>query len=261
MQRRIALLNQKGGVAKTTTTCNLAYGLAKFYHKRVLIIDLDPQGQVATYWGLNQKIKSERLLTLFHIITQEIDPHEAIIKDVRPGLDILPSDRTLASAMAWLMMRAGREYAVHEICSRLSEYDYIVMDCSPSESVMTQNAAIAGTELFVPVEAAFASLDGIALVFEAIADVKKYLKKDVPITLVIPTKLERATNHSAACMDELKRVFRDRISPIIRKNIAISEAWSYHQAIWEYDSTCNGAMDYREVLDRVVEMEVNSLAL
>jgi chromosome partitioning protein len=261
MQRRIALLNQKGGVAKTTSTCNLAYGLAAFYKKRVLIIDLDPQGQVATYWGLNQKMKEQRLLTLFHVITQELDPHDAIIKDVRPGLDILPSDRTLASAMAWLMMRAGREYAINEICSKLAEYDYILMDCSPSESVMTQNAAIAATELFVPVEAAFASLDGITLVFEAIADVKKYLKKEIPITLVIPTKLEKATNHTVACMEELKRVFRDRISPIVRKNVALSEAWSHHQAIWEYDPHCNGASDYREVLDRVVEMEVNSVAI
>jgi chromosome partitioning protein len=126
---------------------------------------------------------------------------------------------------------------------------------------MTQNAAIASTELFVPVEAAFASLDGISLVFEAIGDVKKYLKKDVAITLVIPTKLERATNHTMACMDELKRVFRDRISPIVRKNVAISEAWSHHQAIWEYDSTCNGALDYREVLDRVIDMEVEAIAL
>lgn len=255
MQRRIAMLNQKGGVAKTTTTCNLGYGLATFHGKKVLLIDLDPQGQVATYWGLNQWIKAERMPTLFHVITAELDPLDAIIKDVRPGMDVLPADRTLASAMAWLMMRAGRELAISEICAKIPDYDYILMDCSPSESIMTQNAAMACTELFIPVEAAFASLDGIGLVFEAIADVKKYLKKEVPITLVIPTKLERQTNHTIACIEELKKVFGDRISPIVRKNVAISEAWAHHQAIWEYNSKCNGAQDYREVLDCVVEME------
>ncbi|MEZ4314139.1 MAG: AAA family ATPase [Polyangiaceae bacterium] len=243
--RRIAVFNHKGGTGKTTTAVSVAAGLAA-KGKRVLLVDTDAQGNVSVSLGAG----SER--SLYHVLVMGLRVTDAV-KEVRPGLHLLPSNETLAAAELYL---AGRQNRDRVLADRLSQaaadYDYVVLDCSPSLSLMNQNALVFADSVLVPVACDYLSLVGVRQVLKTVKNVNALLHHPVQIWGVLPTFFDGRAKICNEAVATLKDHFGDKCLPPIRAAIKVKEAPSVGQTIFEYAQGSNAAEDYGVIVDRIV---------
>ncbi|MEL6180428.1 MAG: ParA family protein [Myxococcota bacterium] len=244
--RRIAILNQKGGTGKTTTTVNLAAGLAQS-GQRTLIIDMDAQGHV----GISLGVKAER--SLFHLIVENADPRTCATP-VRENLDVILANDTLASAEIFLArMNEGRERILRSRMETIDAYDFIILDCGPSLSLLNMNALTYADNIIVPVSCDFLSLVGVKQILRTLKNVNHYLLHPVHIMGILPTFYDRRNKISNEAVNTLKSYFKDKVLPPIRINTRLKEAPSHKQSIFEYAPQSNGARDYRRLVEWVLE--------
>jgi chromosome partitioning protein len=243
--RYIAVFNHKGGTGKTTTAVNLAAGLAA-KGKKVLVIDTDAQGNV----GVSLGATSER--SLYHVLVMGLRVSDAV-KEVRPNLHLLPSNETLAAAELYL---AGRQNRDRVLCDRLGSaaaaYDFVVLDCSPSLSLMNQNALVFADSVLVPVACDYLSLVGVRQVIKTVKNVNALLHHPVQIWGVLPTFYDARAKICREAVTTLKQHFGHRCLAPVRAVMKVKEAPAQGQTIFEYAEDCNAAEDYAALVQRVL---------
>jgi chromosome partitioning protein len=246
LPRTIAVFNHKGGTGKTTTAVSIAAGLAS-RGRRVLLIDTDAQGNVAV--SLNAR--SER--SLYHVLVMGLRVADAI-SNVRPNLDLLPSNETLAAAELYLAGRQNRDRVLSERLAGASNgYDFVILDCSPSLSLMNQNALVFADSVLVPVACDYLSLVGVRQVIKTVKNVNALLHHPVQIWGVLPTLYDARARISREAVSTLRAHFGERCLAPIRAAIKVKEAPAQGQTIFEYAAGSNAADDYNAVVDRILE--------
>ena len=250
MGRVIAIANQKGGVGKTTTAINLSACLAEA-GQRVLVIDIDPQGNTTSGLGV---MKDDIDKTVYEVMLQEIELTDAIIKNIFENLDIVPSNVNLAGAEIDLIDVEDREYILkNEIAKVKGEYDYIILDCPPSLSMLTVNAMTASDSVLVPMQCEYYALEGLTQLIHTINLVKKKLNPELELEGVVFTMYDSRTNLSLQVVENVKDNLNQTIyKTIIPRNIRLAEAPSHGLPINIYDSRSAGAESYRMLAQEVM---------
>lgn len=250
MGRVIAIANQKGGVGKTTTAINLSACLAEA-GQRVLVIDIDPQGNTTSGLGV---MKDDIDKTVYEVMLQEIELTDAIIKNIFDNLDIVPSNVNLAGAEIDLIDVEDREYILkNEIAKVKGEYDYIILDCPPSLSMLTVNAMTASDSVLVPIQCEYYALEGLTQLIHTINLVKKKLNPELELEGVVFTMYDSRTNLSLQVVENVKDNLNQTIyKTIIPRNIRLAEAPSHGLPINIYDSRSAGAESYRMLAQEVM---------
>lgn len=250
MTRVIALVNQKGGVGKTTSTINIGAGLAK-KGKRVLLVDLDPQGNLTYSLGIKADEVSP---TIYQVMKDEATAKDAIIKG---EFDVIPANIQLSGAELELSSVAGRELILKEALEPLlPDYDYILIDAPPALNMLTINALTACQEVFIPLQAEYLSLNGMLQLTNTVALVSKRLNNDLKITGVIATLYDARKNLNREVIEAIQERFKDSLfKTYIRDNIALAEAPSYGKDIFSYQPNSNGANDYLKLVDEIIKQE------
>ena len=242
--KRIAVFNHKGGTGKTTTSINLAAGLAEA-GRRVLLIDADGQGNVGASLG----IAGQR--SLYHVLVNGAKPSDVAVP-VREGLDVLTSNETLAAAELFLAERPNRDRIMRErLGDACREYDTVVIDCAPALSLMNQNAMVYADSVVVPVACDYLSLVGVKQVLRTIRNVRELLQHEVQLLGVVPTFFDVRNRIARESLLTLKQHFEGRCYDPIRINTKLREAPSAKQTIFEYAPRSHGAEDYMRLVERV----------
>jgi len=243
--KRLAIFNHKGGTGKTTTSVSIAAGLAA-RGARVLLVDTDSQGNVAVSLG----VKAER--SLYHVLVMGLKAEGAVVP-VRPNLDLIVSNETLAAAELYLAGRQNRDRVLRDRLAPLFDaYDVIVLDCSPSLSLMNQNALVTADGVLVPVACDFLSLVGVRQVIKTVKNVNTLLHHPVQIYGVLPTFYDARARICRDAVETMTEHFGDRCLSPIRSTIKIKEAPAQGKTIFEYAPDSNAARDYLRVVDRLV---------
>jgi chromosome partitioning protein len=242
--KRIAVFNHKGGTGKTTTSINLAAGLAES-GRRVLLIDADGQGNVGASLG----IAGQR--TLYHVLVNGAKAAEVAVP-VREGLDVLTSNESLAAAELFLAERPNRDRIMRErLGDACRDYDTVVIDCAPALSLMNQNAMVYADSVIVPVACDYLSLVGVKQVLRTIRNVRELLQHDVQLLGVLPTFFDVRNRISREAILTMREHFEGRCYDPIRINTKLREAPSAKQTIFEYAPKSHGAEDYMRLVQRV----------
>ena len=250
MGKIIAVSNQKGGVGKTTTSVNLAACVADA-GKRVLLIDIDPQGNASS--GLGQQAQDG--LSVYPVIIGELEAEKAVVHTDFGSLDVLPSSIELAGAEIELVAMPGRETLLREALAPIKErYDYIFIDCPPSLSLLTLNAMTAADSVLIPIQCEYYALEGVGQLMNTLQLVRKRLNPELAIEGVVLTMLDGRTNLGLQVVQEVKKYFKGRVyGSIIPRNVRLSEAPSHGKPIHVYDSRSTGANAYRELAAEFIE--------
>jgi chromosome partitioning protein len=243
---RLAIFNHKGGTGKTTTSVSLAAGLAA-RGVRVLLVDTDSQGNI----GVSLGVKAEK--TLYHVLVMGIRPSDAAIS-VRPNLDVIVSNETLAAAELYLAGRQNRDRILRErLASTFNDYDVVMLDCSPSLSLLNQNALVVADGIIVPVACDFLSLVGVRQVIKTVKNVNSLLHHPVQIYGVLPTFYDARARICRDAVDALREHFGERLLPPIRQATRLKEAPAQGKTIFEFAPESNSAQDYGQVVDLLVD--------
>jgi chromosome partitioning protein len=259
-QRVIAMVNNKGGVGKTTCALNIAAGLAR-RERRVLIVDTDPQANASLV------LLGAKLFELPHSVYDillEPDRHirEIILPTSIAGLNLAPSQTSLANAELNLASVRGRERVLRRSMARgLEDYQYILIDCPPSLGLLTINALLAAGEVYIPIAMTYLALEGVGQVMDAIEAVKRELDHPtLSITGVIPTFFDGRTRLSREILHSIREHFGEVVfATSIRKNVKLDEAQSHHQSIFDYDPRSAGALEYESLVEEVIRRESTAL--
>jgi chromosome partitioning protein len=244
---RIAVFNHKGGTGKTTTSVNLAAGLAEAGEK-VLLIDCDGQGNVGASLG----IRGERML--YHVIVDGADAAQAAVP-VRKNFDVLTSNELLSAAELYLAQRPNRDRILRErLGDRVRGYDVVILDCAPALSLMNQNVLMYADSVLLPVSCDYLSLVGVRQVLRTIKSVRDMLGHDIELLGVIPTFFDVRNSISHEAVDTLREHFGDKCLPAIRVNTKLREAPRDRKTIFELAPMSNGALDYTVLVDRIRDM-------
>ena len=255
MGRIIAVANQKGGVGKSTTAINLSACLAE-KGKKVLAIDMDPQGNTTSGFGVD---KNGIENTLYELLLGEAETKDTIVKDVVENLDLIPSNINLSGAEIELVGIDDKEFILKGITDKLRrKYDYIILDCPPSLNMLTINALTAATSVLVPIQCEYYALEGLSQLIHTIDLVKERLNKRLKMEGVVFTMHDARTNLSLQVVENVKENLNQNIyKTIIPRNVRLAEAPSYGQPINIYDPRSAGAESYRLLAEEVLNREDN----
>lgn len=250
MGRIIAIANQKGGVGKTTTSINLSASLAA-KGKKVLMIDTDPQGNATSGFGVD---KNDLENTIYELILGECSIEDCILKEVIPGVSILPSNVNLAAAEIELIGVDRKEYILkNEIDWVKDSYDYIIIDCPPSLSMLTVNAMTTADTVLVPIQCEYYALEGLSQLIHTVNLVKERLNPELEMEGVVFTMYDSRTNLSMQVVENVKSHLNQRVyQTIIPRNIRLAEAPSYGMPISSYDPRSAGAEAYMLLAEEVI---------
>lgn len=253
MGRIIAIANQKGGVGKTTTAINLSACLAE-KGKKVLAIDMDPQGNMTSGLGVDKDSVEK---TIYDLIIGEAQIEEIICKEVLENLDVLPTNIDLSAAEIELIGIENKEYIIKNEVEKVKEnYDFIIIDCPPSLSMLTINAMTTADSVLVPIQCEYYALEGLSQLIHTIELVKERLNSNLEIEGVVFTMYDARTNLSLQVVENVKDNLNQNIyKTIIPRNIRLAEAPSYGMPINQYDPKSSGAESYRLLADEVIEKE------
>lgn len=251
MGKTMAIANQKGGVAKTTTAVNLGACLAVL-GKKVLIIDIDPQGNASSGLGIS-KLTTPRCI--YDALINEVPISSLIMQSEIDGLHILPSTIQLAGAEVELVPVVSREMKLKKALLPIKHnYDYLLIDCPPSLGLLTLNAMTAADSLLIPIQCEYYALEGLGQLMNTITLVKKHLNPRLEIEGVVLTMFDPRTNLAIQVVEEVKAYFKDKVyKTIIPRNVRLSEAPSYGQPIILYDPKSKGAEHYCELAKEVIQ--------
>jgi chromosome partitioning protein len=244
----IAVLNQKGGVGKTTTTINVAAYLAK-EGKRVLIVDSDPQGNATSGSGVD---KSSLGMTVYELLTSDtVRPNEVVIPTKIEGISIAPANATLAAAEVDLVQALEREKRMKNCLAEL-DYDVALIDCPPSLGLLTINALTASDSVLIPVQAEYYALEGLGQLLDIIQRVRGGLNVNLELLGVVVTMFDSRNSLSDQVKKELENYFGDKLfSSVIPRNVRLAEAPSYGVSIFEHDKWSKGARAYKQLAKEI----------
>jgi len=256
--RILSVANQKGGVGKTTTAVNLATALCAI-GKKVLLVDLDPQGNAGTGLGIK---RAGIVHSTYDVIFEEVKVEAAVQKTRVPRLHVLPSSVHLSGAEIELVNEPRREYRLQEALRVPMEYDYIVIDCPPSLSLLTLNALVASDSIIVPLQCEFYALEGLSHLVKTINRIQKTLNPRLEIHGVVLTMFDGRNNLSGMVAEDVREYFGDKVySTVIPRNVRLSEAPSYGLPAIVYDMRCPGAKAYIQLAKEVLKREKEKIGI
>ena len=250
MAKVFAITNQKGGVGKTTTAINLSTCIS-LYKKRVLLIDIDPQGNTSSGIGLD-RLKIKRCV--YDVLINQVPINEVIMQTQIKNLDVLPSTIQLAGAEIELVNYISRENKLkHAIRPIKDNYEYIIIDCPPSLGLLTLNSLTAADSVIIPIQCEYYALEGISQLLNTINLVRENLNSSLEIEGILFTMYDSRTNLSRDVVEEVKKYFRGKIfKSVIPRNVRVSEAPSYGKPVVVYDKKSKGAIAYKKLAKEVI---------
>ena len=245
MDKIVSIANQKGGVGKTTTAINLSAALAEA-GKRILVIDIDPQGNTSSGFGID---KNHIENTIYELLLGYSAVNETVIRNVLPNLDVIPSNVNLAGAEIELIGSERKESLLRkELDFIRDDYDYIVIDCPPSLNLLTVNAMVASDTVLVPIQCEFYALEGLSQLIHTINLVRERINRHLEIEGIVFTMYDARTNLSQQVVDNVKSNVTHRVyETMIPRNIRLAEAPSFGEPITTYDAKSTGAEAYRNL--------------
>ena len=253
MSKVIAVFNQKGGVGKTTTNVNLTASLGTM-GKKILVLDLDPQGNTTSGYGI-EKYEVEK--TIYDVIIDGVDIRETILKTEFENIDIVSSDTDLAGCEIELTSRDNREYILKNAIDKVRDnYDYIFIDCPPSLGMLTINSLTAVDSVLIPIQCEYYALEGVSQLMGTIKLVKSRLNPELDIQGVVLSMFDGRANLSIQVVEEVKKYFRGSVyTTLIPRNVRLAEAPSHGMPVHYYDSKCKGAVAYMELAEEFIDLE------
>ena len=250
MAKIVALINQKGGVGKTTTAVNLACALTE-KGKKVLLCDFDPQGNATSGVGIDPRTLDPSIYEL--IIDDDPDVRAAVIHT--EWVDVLGANVDLAGAEVDLISLPRREYRLKDVLDKIrTDYDYIIIDCPPSLGILTLDCLCAADSFLVPLQTEYYALEGLSQLMATVRSVQRSLNRHIRIEGILLTMYDGRTNLAVQVVEEVKKHFGDRVyASVVPRNIRLSEAPSHGKPIPAYDRSCRGAAAYLAVADEFLE--------
>lgn len=253
MGKVIVVANQKGGVGKTTTSVNLSAYLGDM-KKKVLVIDCDPQGNTTSGFGI-EKDSLEK--SVYDVLVNGSAVRDAIIETKYKNLSVCPSDVDLAGAEIELVSATKREYILKTALTEIKEeFDFIIIDCPPSLGLLTLNAFAAADSVIIPIQCEYYALEGLGQLTNTISTLKQSINSNLEIEGILLTMFDKRTNLSTLVYDEVKKFFPDKVfKTVIPRNVRLSEAPSFGEAILSYDKFSKGAFAYKALAKELIKKQ------